>query len=521
MLRAYRSDDVRAAESPLLEAGVPLMERAAYALAHEVIGRRKRASAPLAGTRVLALIGSGNNGGDALFASALLAKRGLSVQALVCGVPHAGGVRAAERAGVQIVSVPDNLRDVVGLVASLGESAQIWIDGLVGIGARGPLREPHASVVRALTETRRRAAVEPLSVAVDVPSGIGVDDGTVPGEAFRADVTVTMGALKPGLVLDPGRRCAGEVVEVALGIEAHLPVEPALLSLGGGDIADLWDYPGPDSHKYTRGVVGLMTGSQRYPGAALLSSDAALAGGCGMVRYAGPRELTDRVITRHPEVLGDMGLVQAWVLGSGVDMDIPEAAAEVARRLEESIAQGIPVVLDAGAIGLVNDLDVPSTVVITPHAGELAALLAARGEAMTREDIAAAPARAARLAAMTTGATVLLKGAVDVACAPDDPLYAQGGAPAWRATAGAGDVLAGLLGAMLASWGDELADLGQGRGIPARIAAGAAHLHARAAAIASGAEQSIGGAPTTTGHPIRATDIAAAIPAAIAESLAR
>ena len=521
MLRAYRSDDLRAAEAPLLAAGVPLMEQASWALAQEVIRRRRSGGAALHGTRVLALVGSGNNGGDALFAAALLARRGMLVHALVCGVPHARGAVAAERAGVQVHSAPQDPREAGALAATLGGRADVWIDGLVGIGARGPLREPHASIVQALARARGRAAVEPLSVAVDIPSGIGADDGTVPGRAFHADVTVTMGAPKPGLMLDPGRRHAGEVVEVPLGIEAHLPAEPALLSLRGADIADLWDYPGPDSHKYTRGVVGLMTGSQRYPGAALLSASGAVAGGCGMVRYAGPRELTERVISRHPEILGDMGRVQAWVLGSGVDMDIPEAAAEVARRLEESIAQGIPVVLDAGAIALVNDLDVPSTVVLTPHPGELAALLSARGETMTREDIAAAPARAARLAATTTGATVLLKGSVDVACAPDDPLYAQGGAPAWRATAGAGDVLAGLLGAMLASWGDELAELGQGRGIPARLAAAAAYLHARAAAIASGATPSMSGRITTTGHPISATDIAAAIPAAIAESLTR
>ncbi|MFT0846520.1 NAD(P)H-hydrate epimerase [Actinomycetaceae bacterium L2_0104] len=521
MLRAYRSDDVRAAESPLLEAGVPLMERAAYALAQEVIGRRRRQGAGMAGTRVLALVGSGNNGGDALFAAARLAKRGMSARALICGVPHAAGVVAAERAGVEIVSASSDAREAAELAANLGQAAHVWIDGLIGIGARGPLREPHASVVRALNETRRRAAAEPLSIAVDVPSGIGVDDGVVSGEVFRADVTVTMGAIKPGLLLDPGRRYAGEIVDVPLGLEAHLPAEPALLSLGGADIADLWDFPGPDSHKYTRGVVGLMTGSPRYSGAALLTSDAALAGGCGMVRYAGPRPLTDLVISRHPEVLGDMGRVQAWVLGSGVDMDNAEAASEVARRLEESIAQGIPVVLDAGAISLVNDLDVPSTVVLTPHAGELAQLLAARGEAMTREEIGAAPARAARLAATLTGATVLLKGSVDVACAPDDPLYAQGGAPAWRATAGAGDVLAGLLGAMLAAWGDELAELGKGRGIPARLAAGASYLHGRAAALASGASPAPGGQATRPGRPIRATEISAAIPAAIAESLAR
>lgn len=108
------------------------------------------------------------------------------------------------------------------------------------------------------------------------------------------------------------------------------------------DIADMWDVPGPDSHKYTRGVVGVMTGSLRYPGAALLSTGAALAGGAGMVRYAGPREISQLVVSHHPEVVTDLGRVQAWVLGSGVDMDVAEAASEVARRLQEAVTEGIP-----------------------------------------------------------------------------------------------------------------------------------------------------------------------------------
>ena len=514
MLRAYRSDDIRAAEAPLLAAGVPLMERASYAVANTVISDRRAAGLGISGTPVLALVGAGNNGGDALHAAAYLARRGMAVNAVVCGAAHTTGLVAAERAGVRIVFV-DTAPAAREVITRLASVTDVWIDGLVGIGARGPLREPHATIVRTLKEIRDRSAVEPLAVAIDIPSGVGADDGVLSGPAFRADITVTMGAPKPGLILDPGRRFVGELVEVDLGLVEHLPSEPALLSLDSRDIADLWDYPGPNSHKYTRGVVGLMTGSVRYPGAALLSVGAALAGGPGMVRYAGPRELTELVISHHPETVADMGRVQAWVIGSGVDMDNPVAAAEAARRLEESIAEGIPVVLDAGAISLVNSLDVPSTVILTPHAGELAALLAARGEALTREEISAAPARAARLAATLTGATVVLKGSTDVVCGPDDPLYAQSGAPAWRATAGSGDVLAGLLGAVLAGWGDELAELGKGRGIPARLAAAACYLHGRAAAIASGTTL----AGSISGRPIRATEIAAAIPVAIAESL--
>ena len=501
MLRAYRSDDVRKAEAPLLERGEPLMDRAAAALATEVIRRVRAAGNRVPGTEVLGLVGTGNNGGDVLFALARLARRGMSAYAISAGRLHSGGRAAAERAGVRFADAGD--------LRGLAEATDVWLDGLVGIGARGPLRDAALEIVAELEEVRARRGVEPLVIAADVPSGIGADDGTVAGLALHADVTVTMGIAKPGLVLDPGRRYAGEIVQVPLGLEEFLPSEPALMSLTARDIADMWDVPGPDSHKYTRGVVGVMTGSLRYPGAALLSTGSALAGGAGMVRYAGPREISQLVVSHHPEVVADLGRVQAWVLGSGVDMDVAEAASEVARRLQEAMTEGIPVVLDAGAISLVGTLDVPSTVVITPHAGELAELLAARGEPMSREEIAAAPSRAARLAATLTGATVLLKGSVDLACAPDDPLWAQGGAAGWRATAGAGDVLAGLLGSILAQRGDELADLGKGHGIPARLAAAASYIHGRAAAIAYG-----------TGQPIVASQIAGAIPQAIGEALA-
>ncbi|MGO1594593.1 MAG: bifunctional ADP-dependent NAD(P)H-hydrate dehydratase/NAD(P)H-hydrate epimerase, partial [Ancrocorticia sp.] len=496
-----RSDDIRQAEEPLLERGEPLMDKAAGALATETLRRVRAGGNRVPGTVVLGLVGTGNNGGDVLYSLARLARRGMSACAILAGRPHSGGFAAAQRAGVRF---PD-----VGQLRTLAERADVWIDGLVGIGARGPLRDPALEIVRELEDVRAGMPAEPLVIAADVPSGIGADDGVVAGLALHANVTVTMGAVKPGLVLDPGRRYAGEIVQVPLGLEEFLPSEPALLSVAGTDIADMWDVPGPDSHKYTRGVVGVMTGSVRFPGAALLSTSAALGGGAGMVRYAGPREVARLVVSHHPEVVTDLGRVQAWVLGSGVDMDVPEAASEVARRLQEAVTEGIPVVLDAGAIALLGTLDVPSTVVITPHAGELAELLAARGEAMSREEIVAAPSKAARLAATLTGATVLLKGSVDVACAPDDPLWAQGGAAGWRATAGAGDVLAGLLGSVLAQWGDELADLGKGHGIPARLAAAASYIHGRAAAIAYG-----------SGQPIVASQIASAIPQAIGEALA-
>ena len=178
MLRAYRSDDIRAAEAPLLAARVPLMERASYAVANTVISHRRRTGLTISGTRVLALVGAGNNGGDALHAAAYLARRGMAVDAGVCGTPHAAGLVAAERAGVRVVSVSE-VDEARAIITRLAGAADVWLDGLVGIGARGRLREPHATIVQALGEIRDQAAVEPLGVAIDLPSGVGADDGVL------------------------------------------------------------------------------------------------------------------------------------------------------------------------------------------------------------------------------------------------------------------------------------------------------------------------------------------------------
>ena len=472
MKRAYRVNDVRAAEEPLLAAGEPLMEQAAWALAQAAIRHIKESELRIPGSSALALVGPGNNGGDALFAAANLARRGLAVIAACHGQVHENGLAAARRAGVQILQNPE--------LPQLGEAAAasgIWIDGLLGIGARGAIREPMAAWVKALNQLRAESAAEPYVIAVDVPSGVGVDDGTVPGLVLRANLTVTMGAAKRALYLPPACHLAGEITLVPLGFKPYLPRKPALVSLRDADVRDIWEIPGAESHKYTRGVLGVIAGSRSYPGAGMLAVGGARAAGVGMVRYLGEN---DQVISRYPDVVPAAGQVQAWAIGSGL-ADLTEAS----RALQNAINHAIPVVLDATAIELVHADDVPSTVVITPHEGEITALLQARGESISREEVHAAPARAARLAATLTGATVMLKGAVTVVAGPHGPLYAQGGAPGWLATAGAGDVLAGITGSMLAAYGDEMRGWGSGRGVPGQLAAAACYVHARAAAIAA------------------------------------
>nr|NLD40100.1 hypothetical protein [Actinomycetales bacterium] len=342
MIRAYDSETIRAAEEPLLAAGVPLMREAARALAVRVLRELRERGARLPGSVVLALVGGGNNGGDALYAAADLARRGLTVHAALCSpAVHPAGLAAARAAGVRIAPVvaADRSTDLPLLLDRAARSG-IWLDGLAGIGLAGPLREPLAGIVEALAAEKAASPDEPVVIAIDVPSGVG-DDGAVRGPLLPADVTVTMGAAKPGLLLPPAAAYAGELQIVELGLplaEAEHRVE----RLDAADVADLYPWPRRADHKYTRGVLGIWAGSERYPGAAALCVDGALAAGPGMVRYLGS---APGLTAAHPEAVTVPGRIQAAVVGSGMD----EAAA-VRAALDESLARGVPVVVDAGAL---------------------------------------------------------------------------------------------------------------------------------------------------------------------------
>ncbi|VEI12807.1 bifunctional ADP-dependent NAD(P)H-hydrate dehydratase/NAD(P)H-hydrate epimerase [Trueperella bialowiezensis] len=493
MIRAFSAEAVRSAEAPLLAAGEPLMRRASYAIANRTISYLRAGGFTIPGSTVLALVGPGNNGGDALFASAFLADRGLDVTALYTGTVHDAGLAAARRAGVRLIELvePTSARSLAEL-RDWAAYGGIWIDGLLGIGARGAAREPFATWISVLDAGRRASPDEPFIIAVDVPSGVSVDDGELPGPVLPASLTVATGCAKPAHLLPPARYVCGDVDVVDLGFDAHLPAQAEVCELSDADVADLWPVPGLADHKYTRGVVGLITGSQTYPGAGVLSVAGALAAGPGMVRYWGG---SPHVVQAYPEVVPGSGQVHSLVVGSGLD-DLTGVANEVTAALDA----GIPVVLDAGAIELAYTRKLPEWAVLTPHAGELTALLSARGLQTDRAEVESRPAWAARTAATLTGASVVAKFATDVIASPSGQLYAQGGAPAWRATAGAGDVLAGLIGTVLAMNAEHACEPGQA----SLLAAAATHIHGQAAALAAG-----------SGRPIRALDIAAHIPPVI------
>jgi ADP-dependent NAD(P)H-hydrate dehydratase / NAD(P)H-hydrate epimerase len=497
-----------------------LMQRAATGLAATCGQLLERSY----GARVVVLAGSGDNGGDALYAGARLAGRGAAVVAVAVGAQvHAGGAAELTGQGGRVIAAgrqpgrlaapgePDGagqppapgsgdataLRVISPAAAAAIAAADLIIDGLTGIGGRGGLREPAASL--AVLAARARAGGA-LVVAVDLPSGIDADSGEVPGAAVAADVTVTFGTIKPGLLVDPGASHAGAVELVDIGLGPYLP-EPPVVSLQAADVAAILPEPTAESDKYRRGVLGLLAGSEQYTGAAVLSAGGAIRAGAGMVRLVSAAPAVAAVRQRWPEVvlttyepahaaeaIKTAGRVQAWTAGPGMGTDAIAHAL-----LAEVLASDLPVLVDADGLTVLSEhrdlLPRNAPTLITPHAGELARLLRA-----DRTAIEARRLHYARAAASQLGVTVLLKGSTTVIASPDEaePVLVNSTGSSWLATAGSGDVLSGLAGGLLAQGADA-----------AHAAAAAAFLHGLAARLAA------------RGAPIGASDLFGAIRTAI------
>ena len=552
MRDAHSVSKVRAAEAALM-AQLPegaLMQRAVAGLAAVCAGLLRTAPGGVYGARVAILAGTGDNGGDALYAGERLARRGASVTAIAAGPRlHPGGARALTAAGGRIIAVapprdPDATRDDLGgwpgppgqrgdrydagheVRHAIGH-ADLIIDGLLGIGGSGGLREPYATLAQLAANTGGATVV-----AVDLPSGIDADSGEVAGPAVRADVTVTFGAVKPGLLIDPGAGLAGVVEFIDIGLGAYLDQPPAASAPQARDIAALLPRPTSESDKYRRGVLGLLAGSDRFTGAALLATGGAVHGGAGMVRLVTYHGAATAVRQVHPEVViteltggtrirsepsafnpgeppadgprfpDDVGRVQAWAVGSG--MGTEDAAT---RRLAAVLATSLPVLVDADGLTILSRhrdlLPRPAPTLITPHAGELGRLLGA-----DPADIEAKRLEYARRAATVLGVCVLLKGSTTVVAPPDgvDPVLVNTTGTPWLATAGTGDVLVGLAGALMA----------QGL-LPPQAAIAAAYLHGLAARSAAAGGDPAGWAARpgpSADAPIGAADLVAALPQA-------
>lgn len=473
---AWTVDRVRAAEQALLDRvpGSVLMRRAAFGLATRVAAVLAERTGGVAGRHVALLVGAGNNGGDTLWAGAYLRRRGVAVTAVLLSPEraHPQGLAALRRAGARIAErVP--------------ERAHLVLDGIVGLSGRGGLRAPAAQLV---------AAIRAPIIAVDSPSGVDPDTGTADGPAVTATETVTFGARKPVHLLAPWR--CGPVHLVDIGLFGELG-EPDLRVLTAADIGERWPVPGPTSDKYTQGVVGIAAGSADYPGAAVLCAGAAVLATSGMVRFAGTA--ADVVRARWPEVVAtgsvsDAGKVQAWAVGPGLG-----TGSDGRQVLSHVLAAGVPVVADADAITLLArypelaDSREPGTpLVLTPHDREF--------ERLTGKPPGPDRVSAARDAARRFDAVLVLKGHVTIVAAPEGRVLVNPARSSWPATAGSGDVLTGVLGALLAAG---LA--------PVLAAAAAVHAQELAAALAARNGAAAGG----SGAPAPASAIQAALSEAI------
>ena len=454
----YTVAQVRAAEDALL-ATTPegaLMARAAGALAVQCVELLGRCY----GARVVLLVGAGNNGGDALYAGAALARRGAAVTALLLDQhkAHRAGLEALCRAGGRIQAADPG---AVG-------GADLVVDGMLGIGGSGDLRPPAAALAEAATDQ--------LTIAVDLPSGVDADTGAADDSAVWADVTVTFGALKPGLLVGDGVAHAGQVRLVDIGLA--LPSASTFV-LEQADVAALLPEPTAADDKYRRGVVGVIAGSAGYPGAGVLSTGSARLAGAGMVRYLGTAG--DQIRARFPDVVVQDGRpseqkVQAWAIGPGMGTD--DAALALVR---DVLGTDHPAVVDADAVTLCGQhpevlAGRTAATVVTPHDSEFVRVAGSDASAALRSDRLGA----ARAAASRLGATVLLKGDATIVADPDGRAYVNPTGTSWLATAGSGDVLTGLIGSLLAA------------GLPTTLAAAAgAYVHGVAGQLAA-----VGGPPT-------------------------
>ncbi len=453
MIEAYTVEQIRAVEAIALErdGDATLMRRASFAVAAEVA---ERLPFPHPGRRVVLLVGSGNNGGDALHAGAFLRRRGMQVTAVLLNPDrtHAGGLAALRRSGGRV-----GRHDDPGVAAAI-KAADVVVDGVVGIGATPPLRDEAAELIG------QANATDALRVAVDLPSGIEPDTGRVRGVAFLADVTVTFGGIKVGLLIADEQ--AGTIVCVPIGMDmTGRPAE--VIAMTDGSLRQMLPVPSPAADKYSGGLVGVVAGSPGYPGAAVLCVGGAVRTRPGMVRYAGPQAAA--VVARWPEAVAadtpaDAGKVQAWVVGPGMGTE-----GQAITLLRWVLGQDVPVLVDADGLTVLAAMPnllqarrrAGQPTVLTPHDREFSRVF----PDIELDDRLAA----VRRAAWVSGATVLLKGHRTLIADPGGQAAVNLSGSSWLATAGSGDVLSGVVGSLLAA------------GLPPLLAASAgAFLHGRA-----------------------------------------
>jgi hydroxyethylthiazole kinase-like uncharacterized protein yjeF len=409
--------EMRDAEGVAIAAGTPvewLMERAGAGAAEAIW----RYAGPLP---ALVLCGPGNNGGDGYVIARVLRQRGMAVRVAALAEPKSAAAQSARRQWDGPVSGLDE-----------AEPAPLLIDALFGTGLTRGLDRAVSERLAAL------AAEASVTVAIDLPSGVATDDGALLSAVPPFDLTITFATLKPSHLLQPARRYLGRVAIPDIGIAA----DSRLREIGRPSLRR----PGPDDHKYSRGYVAVIAGDM--PGASALTAGAAARAGAGYVRLlsASPIVGIPHAVVQDPgdDVLAASdSRVGALVIGPGLGRG--ESAR---RRLDAALAAAKPLVLDADALVLVAGTGVaalgalPEMPILTPHGGEFARLFG---------DLPGSKVDRARAAAALAGAVIVYKGADTVVAAPDGRAAIAGSASPWLASAGTGDVLAGVIAAMRAA----------------------------------------------------------------------
>jgi hydroxyethylthiazole kinase-like uncharacterized protein yjeF len=426
--------EMRAAEEAAIAAGTlveELMERAGKGAAEAIW----RFAGPLP---ALVLCGPGNNGGDGYVIARELAARGVAVRVAALGEPRTAAAKAARGSWDGPVEPLDD-----------AAPAAMLVDALFGTGLGRPL---DVEVSGRLGVLAAQAAVR---IAVDLPSGVATDDGAILSPAPDYDLTVTFQTLKPAHLLQPAARHMGRLVVADIGIEA------------ASDLREIrrprLETPGPDAHKYSRGLVTIVAGGM--PGASVLAASAAARAGAGAVRLQARAQVHGvpaAIIQTPGDPLArlDDERIGALLLGPGLAAD-----DEGRGLLEAALASRAPLVLDAGALRLLaaRGTDGLEDAILTPHEGEFRSLFGeGKGSKVER----------ARAAAARSGAVIVYKGPDTVVAAPDGRA-AIGTAPHWLASAGTGDVLAGTIAAMRAGGRDAF-----------EAACAGVWLHGRAAQLA-------------------------------------
>ena len=477
-MKLYSAEEMSRADNAAQRLGIPggvLMERAAVAMAEEILERFPPLS--FRGRRALAVCGGGNNGGDGFVIARELRRAGVTVSVIATKDEYSGdpatNLVALRNLGVEVHGP--------GRLDGLLDGTALVVDALLGTGFSGEVREREAALIRKLNDARI------TTVAVDVPSGVNGSTGEVAGEAVRADVTVCAHAAKIGCVISPGREHAGEVIVVDIGIPPEADVEPSLVWTDRATLRGLVPRTEEPAHKYSAGALLVVAGSRAMTGAPVMSVRGAQRTGCGIVFLATPGsaapavdlQLTEAIVYGVAEdedggmtsgaleqILDHAGRATALAVGPGI------GTGDESLQLVEGILRGteVPVLLDADAVTALTGSDALASrqapTIITPHAGELGRLMGSGAK-----EVSARRLHSARAAADEHGCCVLLKGSDTLIVDGERAAVNSTGSVA-LATAGTGDVLTGVIGALLS------------RGMDAYDAARAgAWVHGRAAEL--------------------------------------